>query len=65
MHRMMGVGMRRIEIVEDQSQVIAGQAIDRDTRKRFLQLRDPDQLRNVCERLEWQIVNIRLADRNS
>ena len=65
MHRMMGVGMRRVEIVEDQSQVYSWAAIDRDTRKRLLRLRDPDQLRNVCERLEWQIVDIRLADRNS
>ena len=57
--------MRKVEIVQDQSQVYSWAAIDRDTRKRLLQLRDPDQLRSVCERLEWQIVDIKLARRDS
>jgi hypothetical protein len=58
---MLGIGMRRVEIVEDQSQVYSWAAIDQRTRQRLLQLRDPDQLRSVCERLEWQVVNIKLA----
>jgi hypothetical protein len=51
--------MRRIEIVEEPDQPYKWAAIDRDTRQSLLRLSDLYQLRDVCGRLEWEVVEAR------
>jgi hypothetical protein len=52
--------MRRIEIVEEPNQIpYKWAAIDRDTRQSLLRLSDLYQLRDVCGRLEWEVVEAR------
>ena len=56
--------MRRVEIIEDKRQFYSWAAVDQDTHQRLLKLKDADQLRSVCERLEWQIVDIKSASQS-
>lgn len=50
--------MRKIDIIEETDRLRKWIAIDRLTRLELLRLHDLDQLENVCERLEWQVVEI-------
>ena len=50
--------MRRIEIVEEPNQIpYKWIAIDKGTRQSLLRLSDLYQLRDVCHRLEWEVVD--------
>jgi hypothetical protein len=52
--------MRRIEIVEVPNQIpYKWAAIDRNTRQSLLRMSDLYQLRDVCGRLEWEVVEAR------
>jgi hypothetical protein len=53
--------MRKIEIVEEPNHTYKWIAIDRATRQSLLRLSDLDQLRDVCDRLEWQIIDVKSA----
>jgi hypothetical protein len=54
--------MRRIEIVEEPNQVpYKWIAIDKGTRQSLLRLSDLYQLRDVCDRLEWEVVDVKRA----
>ena len=55
----MRVVMRRVEIVEERASARPWKAIDQVTRQPLLSLRDPDQLRKLCERLEWRIIGVK------
>ena len=48
--------MRRVEIVEEPDQPYKWIAIDRGTRQSLLRLPDLYQLRDICDRLEWEVV---------
>jgi hypothetical protein len=54
--------MRRIEIVEEPNQI--PYAIDKGTRQSLLRLSDLYQLRDVCHRLEWEVVDVKRARGN-
>ena len=57
--------MRRIEIVEEPNQVpYKWIAIDKGTRQSLLRLSDLYQLRDVCERLEWEVIDVKRARGN-
>jgi hypothetical protein len=53
--------MRRVEIVEEPDQTYRWVAIDQVTRQPLLRLNDLHQLRDVCFRLEWKVVDVRRA----
>jgi hypothetical protein len=54
--------MRRIEIVEEPNQIpYKWNAIDKGTRQSLLRLSDLYQLRDVCGRLEWEVVDVKRA----
>ena len=54
--------MRRVEIVEEPNQIpYKWIAIDKDTRRSLLRLSDLYQLRDVCDRLEWEVVDVKRA----
>jgi hypothetical protein len=53
--------MRRVEIVEEPGQPYRWIAIDLVTRQPLLRLSDLHQLRDVCFRLEWKVVDVRRA----
>jgi hypothetical protein len=53
--------MRRIEIVEEPNQTYKWTAIDKATRQSLLRLSDLNQLRDVCERLEWKVIDVKWA----
>jgi hypothetical protein len=55
--------MRNVEIVQEQADIRPYKAIDRETRQPLLSLRDPAQLQDICERLEWRIVASKQAKR--
>ena len=55
--------MRKVEIIEEPSHTYKWIAIDRDTRQSLVRLSDLHQLLDVCERLEWQIVDVKSARR--
>jgi hypothetical protein len=56
--------MRRIEIVEEPNQPYKWIAIDKATRQSLLRLSDLYQLRDVCDRLEWEVIHVRRAQGN-
>jgi len=56
--------MRRIEIVEEPNQTYKWIAIDKGTRQSMLRLSDLNQLRDVCERLEWKVIDVKWAREN-
>jgi hypothetical protein len=57
--------MRRVEIVEEPNQVpYKWIAIDKGTRQSLLRLSDLYQLRDVCHRLEWEVVDVKRARGN-
>jgi hypothetical protein len=51
--------MRRVAIVEQQSGAYQWIAIDQATRQSLLRLSDLYQLRDICERLEWKVVDVK------
>src|SRR5262245_12913303 len=51
--------MRRVEIVEEPNQTYKWIAIDRGTRQSLLRLADLHQLRDVCHRLGWTVVDVK------
>ena len=52
--------MRRVEIVEEPKQKIyKWTAVDKQTNQPLLRLSDLHQLRDVCQRLEWKVVETR------
>ena len=54
--------MRRIEIVEEPNQIpYKWIAIDKGTRQSLLRLSDLYQLRDVCDRLEWEVFDVKRA----
>ena len=53
--------MRRIEIVEEPNQTYKWIAIDKGTRQSLLRLSDLYQLRDVCHRLECEVVYVKRA----
>jgi len=53
--------MRRVEIVEKPDQPYRWIAIDQGTRQSLLRLSDLHQLRDVCFRLEWKVVEEKRA----
>jgi hypothetical protein len=54
--------MRRVEIVEEPNQIpYKWIAIDKGTRRSLLRLSDLYQLRDVCDRLEWEVVDVKRA----
>ena len=53
--------MRRVEIVEQPTQSYMWVAVDKGTKQSLLRLRDLHQLRDVCERLEWKVIDVRSA----
>jgi hypothetical protein len=57
--------MRRIEIVEEPNQTYKWTAIDQDTRQSLLRLSDLYQLHDVCDRLEWKVVDVKRRRQNS
>jgi len=50
---------RRVEIVEVPDQTYTWIAIDQGTRKPLLRLYDLHQLRDVCHRLGWKVVDVK------
>jgi hypothetical protein len=57
--------MRRVEIVEEPNQIpYKWNAIDKGTRQSLLRLSDLYQLRDVCHRLEWEVVDVKRARGN-
>jgi len=56
--------MRRVEIVEEPSQTYKWIAIDRGTRQSLLRLADLHQLRDVCHRLGWAVVDVKRASQS-
>jgi len=57
------VPMRRVKIVEEPDQPYRWIAIDQGTRQSLLRLSDLHQLRDVCFRLEWKVVEEKRCDR--
>ena len=55
------VSMRKVEIVEEPDQAYRWVAIDEVTRQPLLRLNDLHQLRDVCFRLEWRVVDVKRA----
>jgi hypothetical protein len=54
--------MRRIEIVEEPNQVpYKWIAIDKGTRQSLLRQSNLYQLRDACDRLEWEVVDVKRA----
>jgi hypothetical protein len=57
--------MHRIVIVEEPNQIpYKWIAIDKGTRQSLLRLSDLYQLRDVCHRLEWEVVDMKRARGN-
>mgnify|MGYP003414931680 CR=1 FL=1 len=57
--------MRRVEIVEEPNQIpYKWIAIDKGTRRSLLRLSDLYQLRDVCDRLEWEVVDVKRVRRS-
>jgi hypothetical protein len=50
---------RRVEIIEAPNQTYKWIAIDQDTRQTLLRLYDLHQLRDVCHRLGWKVVDVK------
>jgi hypothetical protein len=57
------VPMRRVEIVEQPDQPYRWIAIDQGTRQFLMRMSDLHQLRDVCFRLEWKVVDVKRCDR--
>jgi hypothetical protein len=54
--------MRRVEIVEEPNQIpYKWIAIDQGTGQSLLRLSDLYQLRDVCHRLEWRVIDVKRA----
>jgi hypothetical protein len=53
--------MRKVEIVEEPGQPYRWIAIDLVTRQPLLRMSDLHQLRDVCFRLEWRVVDVKRA----
>jgi hypothetical protein len=53
--------MRTVEIIEEPNQTYKWVAIDRGTREPLLRLSDLYQLRDVCGRLEWTVIDVKAA----
>jgi hypothetical protein len=52
---------RRVEIVEQPHQTYKWIAIDQGTGQSLLRLYDLHQLRDVCHRLGWRVVEVKRA----
>ena len=52
---------RRVEIVEQPEETYKWIAIDQGSRRSLLRLSDPHQLRDVCHRLGWMVVDVKRA----
>jgi hypothetical protein len=51
----------RVEIVEEPNETYKWIAIDQGTRQSLLRLSDLHQLRDVCFRLEWRVIDVKRA----
>jgi hypothetical protein len=56
--------MRKVEIIEERAGLRPWKAIDQVSRQPLLSVRDPDQLRDICARLEWRVVGIKRAQQS-
>jgi hypothetical protein len=53
--------MRKVEIIEEPNRTYKWIAIDRATRQSLVRLSDLNQLRDICDRLEWRIIGVKSA----
>jgi hypothetical protein len=53
--------MRKVEIIEEPNRTYKWIAIDQATRQSLVRLSDLNQLRDVCDKLEWQIIDVKSA----
>jgi len=53
--------MRKVEIIEVSKQAYKWMAIDRTTGRLLLRLRELSQLGDVCDRLEWRVIDVKSA----
>jgi hypothetical protein len=51
--------MRKVEIIEVSKQAYKWMAIDRTTGRLLLRLRELSQLGDVCDRLEWRVIDVK------